>query len=272
MKTRWLFTLALAVAGAASQLATAQTPAVTGIAHVAYRTGNGERESTFLAKLGYLPSFNFTTSTGAVSQIFFKINDRQFIEVYLQTDPAQPLGWLHVCYEADDLTAYVAALTRRGLTPGAVHKAGAGNLITAFSDPDGRTTEFTQYMPGSRHMLDQGLHLGANRISTQIEGIGFAAPDMNAARKFYADGMGFATATSGNGLHIRVTNQPAPWIELAPAGSKPALYLLVSNLKTAEAQARAVGLDIEEQKNSFSVADPDGNLFVFVESSFVPAK
>ncbi len=46
-----------------------------------------------------------------------------------------------------------------------MRKAAAGNLISSFNDPEGRVTEFTQYMPGSRHTLDQGQHLGAGRVS-----------------------------------------------------------------------------------------------------------
>lgn len=263
MKLRFLLPL-LVLGCACGLVARAQKPAASGIAHVAYRAGNADAELAFFAKLGYEPSFSFTNKAGKVTQIFVKVNDRQFIEVYTQLDPAQPLGWLHVCYESDDLTAYAAALASRGLTPGAVHKAGAGNLITAFNDPDGRTTEFTQYMPGSKHLLDQGQHLGANRISTAVAGVEFAAPDQGAARKFYEQ-MGFTVTPQGPGLHIQITEKSYPWISLLPAGSKPALYLHVENLKQAEAKAQKAGLTIKKQKKSFSTTDPEGNTFIFTE-------
>ena len=262
MKIRWFAPLALTFASVLSLAA--QAPAVAGIAHVAYRVSNADSETAFLAKLGYEQAFTFTNKQGQVSQIFVKINDRQFIELYTLPDPKQPLGWLHVCYESADLEGYVQALTARGLKPGTVHKAGAGNLITAFNDPDGRTTEFTQYMPGSRHMLDQGQHLGAHRVSAAIEGIAFATPDLAAARTFYS-GMGFAATPMGQGLHIRITEKSAPWIDLSPAGAKSALYLAVPSLKVAEAQLRTAGLVVTREKKVLSVVDPDGNLFRFVE-------
>lgn len=263
MKLRFFLSV-LVLSCVFSLVAVAQKPAASGIAHVAYRASNADAELAFFAKLGYQPSFSFTNKEGKVTQIFVKINDRQFIEVYTQFAPAQPLGWLHVCYESDDLAAYATALASRGLQPGQVHKAGAGNLITAFNDPDGRTTEFTQYMPGSKHMLDQGQHLGANRISTAVAGVEFAAPDQAAARKFYEQ-MGFAVTSAGQGLHIQITEKPSPWISLQPVGSKPALYLHVDDLKQAEAKAKVAGLTIEKQKKSFSTTDPDGNLFIFEE-------
>jgi catechol 2,3-dioxygenase-like lactoylglutathione lyase family enzyme len=262
MKIRWFAALAFACASALSLVA--QAPAATGIAHVAYRTGNAEAETAFFAKLGYEQAFSFTNKQGQVSQIFVKINDRQFIEIYTLPDAKQSLGWQHVCYESTDLSGYAEALVARGLQSGTVHKAGAGNLITAFNDPDGRTTEFTQYMPGSRHTLDQGQHLGSHRISEAIEGIAFATPDLAAARTFYQQ-MGFKIAAQGQGLHIQITEKPAPWIDLSPAGAKSALYLAVPSLKAAETQLRAAGLKPTREKKSISVTDPDGNLFFFVE-------
>ena len=266
MKLRWFSSLALALAGAVSLAVSAQTPAVTGIAHVAYRVADLDREQAFLLKLGYQQSFAFNTKDGKISEIFVKVNDRQFLEFYPQTAPDQPLGWMHVCYENDDIAAYVAAITARGLKPSPVHKAGAGNLITAFNDPDGRTTEFTQYMPGSRHMLDKGLHLLPNRIAPEIEGVEFAVPDMAASRKFY-EAMGMAVTDANGGLRIRVTAQPSPWIQLTAAGSRPRLLFRVASLKAAEKQLCSAGIPVQKQKNALTVSDPDGNTLVFVKGS-----
>jgi catechol 2,3-dioxygenase-like lactoylglutathione lyase family enzyme len=264
MKTRWLSSLALTVAGAVSLAGSAQTPAVTGIAHVAYRVSSLDTEQAFLLKLGYRQSFGFTAKDGKVTEIFVKINDRQFFEFYPQTEASQPLGWMHVCYENDDIAAYVAAITARGLAPSPVHKAGAGNLITAFNDPDGRTTEFTQYMPGSRHTLDRGLHLLPNRIAPEIEGVEFAVPDRSVSRKFY-EGMGMVATEAAGGLHVRVTAEAHPWIQLTPTGSKPRLLLRVASLKAAEKQLKAAAIEVKKDKKSLSITDPDGNILVFVE-------
>ena len=112
MKLRFLPLLALALLSAA---ACAQTGQITGIAHVAYRVTDLDKEVAFFQKLGYQQAFTVTSPAGKVTESFIKVNDRQFIEVYPQPDsaqpPTQPLGWMHVCYESDDLPALVTTLT-----------------------------------------------------------------------------------------------------------------------------------------------------------------
>jgi catechol 2,3-dioxygenase-like lactoylglutathione lyase family enzyme len=260
------FTLALAATISLAHAQAPQPPAVTGIAHVAYRVADLDRTQAFLLKLGFQQSFAFTSKDGKIAEIFVKVNDRQFLEYYPQSATPQPLGWLHVCYENDDIAAYVTAITARGIKNIGVHKAGAGNLITAFPDPDGRNTEFTQYMPGSKHTLDKGLHLLPNRISPAIEGVEFAVPDFAASRKFYEQ-MGMTVTDANAGLHIRVTAQPSPWIQLTRAGSQPRLLFSVPSLKAAEKQLKAAGIPVQNQKKSLTITDPDGNILVFVEGS-----
>lgn len=264
MKFRLLSIAALALASAFSLVATAETPAVTGIAHVAYRVANLDVESAFLKKLGYEQSFAITGKDGKVAEIFVKVNDRTFLELYPQTAATQPLGWMHICYEATDMVGYVQAISARGLKPSPVHKAGAGNLITAFNDPDGRTTEFTQYMPGSKHMLDQGQHLLPNRIAAEVEGVEFGVPDKVASRKFY-EAMGMTVTDEAGGLRVRATSAAHPWIQLAAAGSAPKLVLRVASLKTAESQLKKANFTVKKDKKAIFVSDPDGNLFVFAE-------
>jgi catechol 2,3-dioxygenase-like lactoylglutathione lyase family enzyme len=266
MKLRCLYPVALALLGAVA--APAQTaapiPPVTGIAHVAYRVADLDREEAFLFKLGFQRSFALNSKDGKLTETFVKLNDRTFLEVYPQTDPKQELGWLHVCYESDDLANYVTAISgHAGIKPLSVHKAGAGNLITAFPDPDGRNTEFTQYMPGSKHMADAGQHILPNRISSVVEGVEFAVPDMAATRKFY-EAMGMTVTEANGGLRVRITAAAAPWIQLSPVGSTPRLFFRVPSLKKAEAQLKTAKIDAKKDKNALTVTDPEGNLLVFV--------
>ncbi len=205
MKSRFATFLALATL---SVSAFAQSPIINGIAHVAYRVSDLDKEVAFLQKLGYQESFGFTNAAGKTTEVFIKINDRQFFEVYPQTDPAQKLGWMHVCYESADIDALYAALVAHGLKPTPVRKAGAGNMLTTMDDPEGRTTEFTQYMPGSRHSLDKGLHLGDQRISDQLLGFSLPVPDLDAARKFYTTGLGFDARDTKNGLRLTIPGVP----------------------------------------------------------------
>jgi catechol 2,3-dioxygenase-like lactoylglutathione lyase family enzyme len=268
MKMRCISALALAVLCACSLRLYAQAPAISGIAHVAYRVSSLEAEVSFLHKLGFEESFGFTRD-GKTTEVFVKINDRQFFEVYPQTDPSQPLGWMHICYESDAINDLDALYVAHGLKASPVVKAGAGNLIFSLKDPEDRVTEFTQYMPGSRHSLDKGMHLGANRVSQEIDGIELPVPDLSAARQFYTAGLGFQARQIKSGLRVRITSQAYPWIDLsaAAAGNKPLLLFRVPDAAAAARQLRGQGLAVKQGKKLVSVIDPDGNVLAFIEDN-----
>jgi catechol 2,3-dioxygenase-like lactoylglutathione lyase family enzyme len=266
MKMRWIGILALAALCACVPCTFAQAGQITGIAHIAYRVSDLDRELAFLQKLGYQQSFALTAN-GKTTEVFVKINDRQFLELYPRTDPSQPLGWMHVCYESGDINALVAALAARGLNPRPVSKAGAGNLISALRDPDGRTTEFTQYMPGSRHTLDKGMHLGENRISATLLGFILPVSGLDADRQFYKN-LGFNVADAKAGF--RVTDPAVADlridIDAAGAGDQPQTLFQAPDARKAANDLRKRGIDGSRQKKTVVVHDPDGNTLVLVEA------
>ena len=92
----------------------------------------------FYQKLGF-EQFSAMVRDGKTYRGLLKVNDHQFIELYPRTADAQPLGLMHVCYEAGDLEAVRAEYVKRDVTPSPVRKAGAGNLLMATRDPDGTT-------------------------------------------------------------------------------------------------------------------------------------
>ena len=270
MKIRWIAIPALACA--LSALAIAQPPApdsgITGIAHIAFRVSDLDREIAFLGKLGYEESFAMTNN-GKTTEVFVKINDRQFIELYPQLDPqtapSQPLGWMHVCYESDALSALQALYAAHGLNPPPVQKAGAGNLLFSLNDPEGRVTEFTQYMPGSRHTLDRGMHLGKQRIATRLLGFSFPSADLAADQRFYTAGLGFEQQKDGSSIRLRLPAAPDLRIELHAArpGDRIQAIFGVADVSAAARALRRSGFVAHEHKNSVSIEDPNGNLFVF---------
>src|ERR1700761_5993567 len=163
---------------------------LAGIAHVAFRVSDLTRSRIFYQKLGFQQAF-VTTKDGKTTESFLKVNDRQFIEIYPQQDPSQSIGFMHVCFEATDLEALNRSYLGRSLTPTPVKRAGAGNLLFTMVGPEDQNIEYTQYMPGSLHSKDQGLHLGEDRISKEIVGISLNMEDPVAARAFYQQKMGF---------------------------------------------------------------------------------
>ena len=266
---RWLMILALVVLGANPFRTFAQAPStsqITGIAHIAYRVSDLDKEVAFLEKLGFEESFSNTSASGKTTEVFIKVNDRQFIEVYPQANPSEPLGWMHVCYESGDINSLAAALTAHGLKPTEVRKAGAGNLLTTMKDPEDRVTEFTQYMPGSRHTLDKGQHLGEHRISEEMVGFSLPVPDLEAARKFYVTGMGFEARDSRDGLRMTLASVPGLRIQIrkAQAGASPETLFRVSDTASAMQKLQALSLTVKQDRNRVLVSDPDGNVFAFM--------
>jgi catechol 2,3-dioxygenase-like lactoylglutathione lyase family enzyme len=268
MKNRWIAIPVLACALLSHAIAQPPAPdaGITGIAHIAFRVSDLDREIAFLSKLGYEESFAITNA-GKTTEVFVKINDRQFIELYPQTDPQQPLGWMHVCFEAGDLNALVKYYVSTGLKAAPVRKAAAGNLISSTNDPEGRVTEFTQYMPGSRHTLDRGQHLGANRVSGELIGIDLPVKEGAAEKEFYID-LGFeAQAVNGN---VRLTAPGAPdlRLELHPAhsGAEPQFLFPVPDARKAADVLKNAGAKFDRDGKLLFVRDPDGNAFVFLET------
>lgn len=238
---------------------------IIGIAHIAFRVSDLDREIAFLGKLGYEESFAITNN-GKISEVFIKVNDRQFIELYPQSNPPQPLGWMHVCYEVGDLNSLYSFYDSVGLKLLAVRKAGAGNLISAVNDPEGRVTEFTQYMPGSKHMLDQGQHIGANRVSTELMGFDLPVKEGAADKEFYTD-LGFE-ANDENG-NVRLTAPAAPDIHIELRAwhkdAQPQFLFPVADARRAEEQLKSAGLNPVRDDKIVFVHDPDENIFVFLE-------
>lgn len=270
MKTNLRWTALFALASICSAGSIAQPPApgsgIIGIAHVAFRVSDLDREIAFLGKFGFEEAFTLTYS-GKTTEAFIKVNDRQFIELYQQTDPKQPLGWMHVCFEAGDLNALQQYYVSEGLNPSPVRKAAAGNLISSFNDPEGRVTEFTQYMPGSRHTLDRGQHLGVGRISDELMGIDLPVREGAAMKEFYTD-LGFeAEATNGN---VRLTAPGAPDLHMelraAAPGAKPEFLFPVPDAKKAYEELEYAGVRAQRSDGLVFVNDPEGNIFVFLET------
>lgn len=245
--------------------ARAQSPHVTGIAHIAFRVSNLDRERQFFRDLGFEEAFVLARDSKP-TEVFVKVNDRQFIELYPRsTVNSDPLGWMHVCYESDDLPALYALYTERGLPLSAVVKAGAGNLITAFHDSEGRVVEFTQYLPGSRHSNDRGQHLGASRISAELEGIRMPVHDLAAALQLDAATLGFQPWPGTPANRLRLSSTAEQWIALEQSGAdtSPAFFFRVPSASSAATQLRQHGLKVTHHGKFASIEDPEGNTFVF---------
>lgn len=266
----WMSLMAGALLFAGNFCAFAQPPApgsgITGIAHIALRVSDVDKEVVFLGKLGFEKAFTSDLGNNAL-EVFVKVNDRQFIEVYSRTDPKQPLGWMHVCFEAGDLNALAKFYASAGLSPTQVRKASAGNLLLTLKDPNGSVTEFTQYMPDSRHAQDRGQHLGADRISDAMMGFVLPVREPAVMKNFYTS-LGFEAEDAGGSVHLTTPGAPDLRVEISQAGraSQPQILFPVPDARKAAEQLKRAGVNAALQGKIVFVHDDDGNSFVLLET------
>ncbi len=251
--------------------APAQAPVLAGIAHAAIRVADLDKSRAFYEKLGFEEAFSMSRD-GKPTQSFIKVNDRQFIELYPQMKPTDAIGFMHVCFESAEIEALNRTYLARGLTPLPVRKAGAGNLLFTMEGPEKQNIEYTQYMPGSKHTNDKGLHLGANRVSEQMVAMGIEMQDPAAARTFYVEKLGFAPVASlapsleQEQTWLALPGESGLRVEIVQHGPGSAFQMFfgVSDLRRTAAQLKALHIAVEKHKSMLTILDPDGNRIIFV--------
>ena len=253
-----------------------QSPPIHGLAHIAVRVADIAATRAFYEKLGYQQAFAMEKN-GTTTQSFIKVNDRQFIELYPKTE-AQPLGFMHLCFDGEDLNALHDFDVAQGLTPISVRKAGAGNLLFTLRGPEDQNIEYTQYMPGSLHYEDRGKHLGlaegsnasSARIADSFFAVGLSMKDPAAASTYYISKLGFAPiGGKANLLLIPGSKSPGATEETQQILIQPLtspvsrIFLTVPDLGKTAAELKKRGIAFKAAKHELTVTDPDGNLLVF---------
>ncbi len=250
-----------------AQTQTAQSPPFHGLAHVAIRVNDVAASRDFYQKLGFQQFFAFEKD-GVPTESFIKVNDRQFIELYPK-EQGKPNGFLHLCYDGEDLNALHDFDVAQGLPPTAVRKAGAGNLLFTLRGPEDQNIEYTQYMPGSRHYEDRGKHLGPAggpnsgpaRIADSLFAVALGMKDVPAAKAYYLDKLRFTTVGHSNALLIPGSENQQVLIEPL-TGPRSRIFLLVPDLKKAAAELKQRGIPAITSRHQITMKDPDGNLLV----------
>src|SRR5215468_10700821 len=176
-------------------------PSLAGMAHVAFRVNDVAKSRDFYHTLGFEEAFSFS-DPGKPPVSYIKVNDRQFIELYGRADDSQPLGLMHVCYEAADIQSVWNEYSKRGIDSPQPRKARAGNLLFLFHDLENQVVEFTQYLPGSLHFEDRGKHLGEKRISQQMVSAAIPVHNLSGELSFYTERLGFKKSDEENTLII----------------------------------------------------------------------
>jgi len=222
MFTRLTIYLAVGCAFCAAQ----QRPPIIGIAHVALKTDNLEAARHFYGHdLGFAEPFHLNNPDGTLELTFFKVNDRQFIEVApsLKGDEDR---MSHIAFETTDVKKLRDYLASRAVAvPSEAARYPDGNLSITVTDPEGHHIEFVQYLPDSLEGRETGKSMPAQRISEHIIHAGFVVKSQSAEDAFFKDILGFDEMWHG-GPSDTVTN----WVDMrVPDGNDWLEYMLNVN-------------------------------------------
>jgi len=174
-------------------------PRITGVAHIGLYSHDIEKSRAFYSDfLGFQEVFPMKNADGGLLLTFFKINDRQYIEMF----PERQAGTdrlAHIAIETEDAAGLMKYLASQGVkTPAQLSKGRTGNTSFNVTDPDGHTVEFVQYEPDGLNMKNKGKFTGENRMATQMSHLGFIVYALEPAMKFYRDILGFQEIWRGS--------------------------------------------------------------------------
>jgi lactoylglutathione lyase len=218
--------LTLLIAGPfASTFLAVDRPPIIGIAHIGFQVADLAKAQAFYGDLlGYEPAFRLYKEDGSTRLIYFKVNDRQYIEIS-GLPPDQDDRLSHIALETTNLEALRLYLLEKGVTvPEKVNKGQDGNINMTVKDPDGHRVEFVQYLPGSLHTKAKGSYLSAARISDRMLHVGVTVADVAAADRFYKEILGFSEIWRGG-----TTDNATSWINMKlPDSTDYVEYMLVT--------------------------------------------
>lgn len=124
--------------------------------HVAFRVPDLERSiGWYEAAFGAREIFRANREDGSPQLVYIELAPGQCIELFPNgknpiVEPAEPIGYAHLCLVVDDLAATLAHLATLGVAPAAPPRSGrAGQLLAFISDGDGNRIELMEIPPDS---------------------------------------------------------------------------------------------------------------------------
>jgi catechol 2,3-dioxygenase-like lactoylglutathione lyase family enzyme len=178
---------------------TSQRPEITGISHIAVFAHDFEKSRAFYGEfLGFEQPYTLKNPDGSLSMTFFKINDRQYIELFPEKE-ANTDRLSHISLETADAEALRKYLDSQGVkVPPQVHKARIGTLNFNFTDPAGHTVEIVQYTPDSLPAKASGQFMSDKAISNKMTHVGLIVTDLKSEYDFYTKVLGFTETWRGS--------------------------------------------------------------------------
>jgi len=288
--TRLLAFLLLLAAGRSQELP------IAGLAGVGLKVSNlDQAREYYTGWLGFEVAFTEKDAAGHVSELLFKVNDDQFLEVFPGLDPNDDVRRTHVSFLSADVAGLRQTLLTRQVSPGPLLKNRHGNLEFSHMAPEGTLLKFIQYLPNSPQALTRGKHLGSRRISTRLKHTGLIVADLQPSMTFYSEQLGFREFWRGGPtpavtrwITFRVAEPAGDYVEfmLQPTpptrrqrGAMDHISLEVADINAAYRELLARGMPNEKPRNPLlgldrhwllNVLDPDGTRTEFMESRTIP--
>jgi catechol 2,3-dioxygenase-like lactoylglutathione lyase family enzyme len=201
------------LAGCIAQADEPSRPHILGVAHISLFAHDYEKSRAFYRDfLGYEEPFSLKNPDGSPSMTFFKVNDRQYIELSPEKEPnTDRLN--HISIQTDNAEAMRVYLASKGIkVPDKTPKGRIGNSNFTVKDPDGHGVEIVQYEPAGWTVRENGKFMSDSRISNHMMHVGIIVTDLDRAMKFYGDVLGFKEIWRGSksGTELSWTNVKVP--------------------------------------------------------------
>jgi catechol 2,3-dioxygenase-like lactoylglutathione lyase family enzyme len=297
MSDKW--TVFLLLSSCVALAAEPPRPPILGVAHIAVYTKDFEKSRAFYRDfLGFEEPYSLKNANGSMSMTFFKINDRQYIELSPEREPdSDRLN--HISIQTDNAEAMRVYLASKGIkVPDKVPKGRIGNSNFNIKDPEGHTVEIVEYEPNGWTARAYGKYMPKTRISDRILHVGIIVTNPDPEIQFYENVLGFREIWRGSksGTELSWINLKVPdgddYLEFmlykdAPAptkrGSAHHLCLAVPDAAATLAALNASSyrkqydrpLEIRtgtNRKRQLNIFDPDGTRTEVMEPVTVDGK
>ncbi len=244
-----LFALGLPI-----QAASPQRPRILGVAHISLYAHDYEKSRAFYRDfLGFEEPYSLKNADGTPSMTFFKINDRQFIELSPEKAPGTD-RLNHYAIQTDDAEAMRVYLQSHGVAvPSHVPKGRIGNLNFMIKDPEGHNVEIVQYPPDSWTAKADGKYMSDAAISKRMMHVGIIVTQFDREMKFYEDVLGFQEIWRGSS-----SGKVLSWVNLkVPNGDDYVEFMLYKTMPDTARRGGAHHLCLEVPNVADSVAKLD---------------
>jgi catechol 2,3-dioxygenase-like lactoylglutathione lyase family enzyme len=229
----------------------APRPRILGLAHISLFAHDYEKSRAFYRDfLGFEEPYTLKNADGSPSMTFFKINDRQFIEISPEREVnSDRLN--HYALETDNAEALRKYLAERGVNvPDHVPKGRIGNLNFMIQDPEGHSVEIVEYPRDSQTSLTRGKFASPDRISEHLKHAGIIVTDFGAESDFYTRLLGFTETWRGSNNAKLLS-----WVNLkVPDGNDYIEFMLHKEAVAPDKRGTAHHLSLEVADASVSAA------------------